>query len=63
MDSKNNPSKASNSGRAASFGYGGKFDFTRTLPNWLKTPKDQDISQKSFIDLSQGKGKSFGLSA
>ena len=54
-------SKASNSNKGTSFGYGNKFDFTRTMPNWRKEAKE-DPEQTTFLELSKKKGKSMALS-
>lgn len=46
------------SNRKASFGYGNKSDFTRTL---TVSPPATKYEIKSFLDESKDKGKSFGL--
>lgn len=46
------------SNRKASFGYGTKSDFTRTL---TVSPPATKYELKSFVDESKSKGKSFGL--
>ena len=46
------------SNRKASFGYGNKSDFTRTL---TVSPPVTKYEIKTFLDLSKDKGKSFGL--